>query len=169
MGSDGLLRPLAMSWRSLRCEHHGKAIEIRLVTNGYPSKIDKRANDGGHSAAFLADFEMNSTRSLSDWHTSLWSSLINELWAASGFEEHEFDQFLQSLRIIYGEDANFVQAHRLSIEDARLADEIALILPRLIADKRNQDHWTRAELLRELGWRDSSFIHHVYIMCISSQ
>lgn len=163
IGAGGLLKPLAISWQALRREHPGKAIEIRFVTNDYPSTTDRLINDNGmHSAAFISDFEAHPTRSLGDWRASRWSSLINELIVASGLEDHDFDQFLQSLRILHGPAADFVQAHRLSIEDARLADEIALILPRLIADKRNQDHWTRAELLQELGWRDSAFTHHVH-------
>jgi hypothetical protein len=89
-------------------------------------------------------------------------ALIDELSAASGLCEQDFDQFLQSLRILHGPAADFVQAHRLTPEGARLASEIATVLPRLVADARGKDQWTRAELLQELGWRDSADVHHVH-------
>ena len=70
------------------------------------------------------------TRPLGEWRTSQWRALIDELCLASGLGEQEFDQFLQSLRILHGPAADFVHAHRLTHEGARLASEIAAVLPR---------------------------------------
>jgi hypothetical protein len=163
IGADGLLQPLATAWQALRRSHLGKAVEIRLVTNDYPSTTDSLIDDtGAHSAAFIADFEAHPTRPLADWRASRWKPLIDELCVASGLGEQDFDQFLQSLRILHGPAADFVQAHRLTREGARLAGEIAAILPRLVADSRDKDRWTRAELLHELGWRDTAVAHHMH-------
>lgn len=156
IGADGLLKSLTIAWQALKSRHPGLAIEIWLVTNDYPSI------SGEHSAAFIAEFVKNSTRPLSDWRTSRWGSLINDLSEASGLCEQDFDQFLQSLRILTGTAADFVQTHRLTPEGVRLTSEIATVLPRLVADPRDKDQWTRAELLQELGWRDSADVHHVH-------
>ncbi len=162
MGVDGLLQPLAMAWQTLKRRHPGKTVEIRLVTDDYPSTTDRLIDTGAHSAAFIADFEAHSGRPLADWRVSRWQPLIDELYFASGLGEQDFGQFLQSLRILHGPAADFMQAHRLTPEGSRLAGEIAAILPRLVADRRDKDRWTRAELLHELGWRDSVITHHVH-------
>ena len=162
VGADGLLQPLTIAWQALKRRHPGLAVEIRLVTNDYPSITDRLIDTGEHSASFIAEFVEHSTRPLSDWRTSRWGALIDELSAASGLCEQDFDQFLQSLRILTGTAADFVQTNRLTPEGARLASEIATILPRLVADPRDKDMWTRAELLKELGWRDGADVKHVH-------
>ncbi len=163
MGANGLLQPLVVSWQVLRRVHPGKMIEIRFVTNDFPSTTDKLIEGNGtHSAAFIADFAAHPACPIADLRASRWKPLIDELCVASGLGEHNFGQFLQSLRILHGSAADFVQVHHLKAEGARLAGEIAKILPRLVADRRNKDRWTRAELLRELGWRDSAVTHHVH-------
>jgi hypothetical protein len=163
MGADGLLKPLAAAWQVLWHSHPGKTIEIRLVTNDYPSTTDKLSDDSGsHSAAFLVEFEANPRRSLAEWRASEWQTVVNKLFEASGLSEQESDQFLQSLRTLYGSAADFIQAHHLTSGDARLVDEIAAILPRLVTDPRDKDRWTRAELLHELGWRDTAITRHVH-------
>ncbi len=164
-GADGLLQPLSVAWQTLKRCHPGKSIEIRLVTNDYPSKKenDRLTSDkGSHSAAFLSEFGAMPKCSLAEWRASKWQPFIDELCKASGLSEPDFDEFLQSLTIVYGPAADFVQTHRLTPEDARLAEEIAAILPRLVADLRDKDRWTRAELLHELRWRDSAVTHHVH-------
>jgi hypothetical protein len=109
MGADGLLRPLAVAWQALRRAHPGKAVEIRLVTNDYPSTTDNLVKaEGTHSAAFIAEFEAYPTRPLADWRASRWKLLIDDLCGASGLGEQDFDQFLQSLRILHGPAADFV-------------------------------------------------------------
>ena len=114
MGADGLLQPLAKAWQLLKRRHPGKAVEIRLVTNDYPSTTDSLIDTRAHSAAFIAELETNPTRPLGEWRTSQWRALIDELCLASGLGEQEFDQFLQSLRILHGPAADFVQAHRVT-------------------------------------------------------
>lgn len=162
-GADGLLQPLATAWKALKCSNPGRAVEIRLVTNDYPSNNDNLIDENGsQSAVFLTEFEAHPERTLAEWRASRWKPLINDLCVASGLCNQDFDQFLQSLRILHGRAADFVQVHRLTLEGARLASEIAAVLPRLVADARDKDRWTRAELLHELGWRNSTVAHHIH-------
>ncbi|MDN7894325.1 ATP-binding protein [Burkholderia cepacia] len=141
----------------------GQLIEIRFVTNDYPSTTDKLTElDGTHSASFLSEFGTYQGRTLGQWRATSWKPWVDELYGASGLGEQEFDIFLRSLKILYGSAADFVQAHRLNPEGARLAGEIAALLPRLVADARDKDRWSRAELLHELGWRDSAVARHIH-------
>ena len=168
-GASGLLLQLATGWQSLRCGHPAKEVEIRLVTNDYPSTRDKLLDDSkAHSAAFLVEFDNHSNQSLSDWRTTKWEPLINDLCSASGLDELEFDSFLQSLKILHGSNTTYLQTHLQSPGNTRLVGEIAALLPRLVADARDKDRWTRAELLQELGWRDSALAHHVHHFPVGS-
>lgn len=154
-GANGLLKPLVHAWQCLRKEKPGSRIEIRLVVNDFPSITDK-PGDGAppHSAAFLEEFQQHPNRSLSDWYTPEWSRLIDHLRREAGLGDDDFEQFLHSLRVVCGGAADFIQSHKLNAEQARQASEIASVLPKLVADARDKDRWTRDELLLELGWRD---------------
>ncbi|WP_074928179.1 ATP-binding protein [Nitrosomonas eutropha] len=154
-GANGLLKPLVHAWQCLRKNNPGSRVEIRLVVNDFPSTTDK-PGDGSppHSAAFLEEFQQHANRSLEDWCTSEWSQLIDHLRREASLSDGGFEQFLHSLRVVYGVAADFIQSHKLNTEQARQASEIASVLPKLVADTRDKDRWTRDELLRELGWRD---------------
>ena len=151
MGADGLLKPLVDAWQSLKSINPDETVEIRLVTNDYPSTSDTvGTGSGGHSAAFLAEFEQCPSRTLAEWRTTRWQPFIDVLCRASGLDELAFQHFAQGFRLLHGPAADFAQLHRLSPEGNRLAKEIANLLPQLVADPRNKDRWTRAELLHEL-------------------
>ena len=162
-GANGLLKPLVEAWQTLRSNQPAARIEIRLVVNDYPSTSDSPGNSPtAHSAAFLDDFERESHRSLQEWRDSSWRGLIDRLCRASGLREDQFEQFLWALRIVHSSAADFVLAHKLGVEQARLAAEIAALLPKLVADRCNKDRWTRAELLEQLGWNDPSRVRHLH-------
>ncbi|WPO48683.1 hypothetical protein [Pseudomonas sp. S1Bt23] len=162
-GADGLLKPLVKAWRGLRKNDPGSRVEIRLVVNDYPSVNDKPGGTApAHSAAFLDEFERFSNRSLQEWRASSWSRLIETLRQASGLDDDDFEQFLHALRVLHGAAADFVQFHKLSPEQARLAAEIAMVLPKLVTDVRDKDRWSREELLQELGWRDPAKTRHLH-------
>lgn len=154
-GANGLLKPLVHAWQCLSKDNPGSRVEIRLVVNDFPS-INDKPGDGElpHSAAFLEELQQHPNRPLADWYKSEWSRLIDHLRRESGLGDGDFDQFLNSLRVVCGAAADFIQSHKLNAEQARQASEIASVLPRLVADARDKDRWTRDELLRELGWRD---------------
>ena len=162
-GANGLLKPLIHAWQCLRKDSPSSRIEIRLVVNDFPSVTDK-PGDGTppHSAAFLEEFRQHPARSLEDWYSPEWSRLIERLRREAGLSDIEFEQFLHSLRVVHGAAANFVQSHKLSAEQARLASQIAKTLPQLVADVRDKDRWSRDELLHELGWRDPAKTLHIH-------
>lgn len=154
-GANGLLKPLVHAWHCLRKDNSGSGVEIRLVVNDFPSITDKPG--GGtpaHSAAFLEELRQHPSRPLEDWYTSEWSRLVDHLRREAGLSDGDFEQFLHCLRVVCGAEADFIQSHKLNAEQARQASEIASVLPKLVADARDKDRWTRDELLRELGWRD---------------
>lgn len=170
LGANGLLKPLAGAWQLLRAANPGEIIEIRLVTNDIPSTDDALGmGDKGHSAEFLSEFEQHLDRSLEDWRATRWQPFIDALCQASGLDESAFGQFLRGFRLLHGSAADFVQLHRLSPEGARLAKEIAAILPQLVADPRDKDRWTRADLLHELNWRDSALPRHSHLFPVGAQ
>lgn len=154
-GANGLWKPLIHAWQCLRKDNPGSRVEIRLVVNDFPSTTDK-PGDGTppHSAAFLEEFQRHPNRALEDWYTPEWSRLIEHLRREAGLSDGDFEQFLHCLRVVCGAAADFIQSHKLNAEQARQASEIASMLPKLVADARDKDRWTRDELLRELGWRD---------------
>jgi hypothetical protein len=154
-GANGLLKPLVQAWQCLRKDNPGSRVGIRLVVNDFPSITDK-PGDGTppHSAAFLEELQRHANRPLADWYTPEWSRLIDHLRREAGLGDDDFEQFLHSLRVVCGAAADFIQSHKLNAEQARQAFEIANVLPKLVADARDKDRWTRDELLRELGWRD---------------
>ena len=154
-GANGLLKPLIHAWQCLLKDNPRSRVEIRLVVNDFPSVRDK-PGDGTppHSAAFLEALQQHPNRPLADWYTPAWSRLIDHLRREAGLGNDDFEQFLHSFRMVCGAAADFIQSHKLNAEQARQASEIASVLPKLVADARDKDRWTRDELLRELGWRD---------------
>lgn len=162
-GADGLLKPLVSAWQSLRKTDPSSRVEIRLVVSDYPSTNDR---PGGatpeHSAAFLDEFQRFPDRSLQAWKSTSWNRLIELLRQASGLDDIDFERFLNALRVMHGAAADFVQFHKLSAEKARLAAEIANMLPKLVTDTRDKDRWSREELLGELGWRDPAKTRHLH-------
>lgn len=154
-GANGLLKPLVHAWQCLRKDNPGSRVEIRLVVNDFPSITDK-PGDGSppHSAAFLEELQQHANRPLADWYTPEWSRLIDHMRREAGLGDDDFELFLHSLRVVCGAAADFIQSHKLNAEQARQASEIASVLPKLVADARDKDRWTRDELFRELGWRD---------------
>ena len=119
-GANGLLKPLVHAWRCLSKDNPGSRLEIRLVVNDFPSITDK-PGDGTppHSAAFLEEFQQHPNRPLADWYTPEWSRLIDHLRREAGLADDDFQQFLHSLRVVFGAAADFIQSHKLNAEQAR--------------------------------------------------
>ncbi len=162
-GANGLLKPLIHAWQCLKAANPSDRVEIRLVVNDYPSVNDKcGSTDSLHSAAFLEQLQRFPDRSLQEWRLNGWSRLVDILLSTSGLDEDEFERFFQNLRVVYGAAADLIQSHKLGTEQARLASEIAKVLPKLVSDVRNKDRWSREELLHELGWRDPDKAFHIH-------
>ncbi|HHO0420721.1 TPA: AAA family ATPase [Klebsiella quasipneumoniae] len=162
-GSAGLLKPLVYAWEKLCNTHPDSRVEIRLVVNDYPSVKDTiGSEEPAHSAAFLYEFGRFPDRSLQEWRSGNWHNFIEKLMQHSGLNDNNFEMFIHALRVIYGSAADFVQSYKLSAEQARLASEIAQLLPRLVSDSRDKDRWSRDEILHELGWKDPIKTRHIH-------
>lgn len=162
LGAEGMLQKLVHAWKSLCQSHNDAQVEVRFVTNNIPTTNDhiiSKENKGDHSAAFLHEFELHHSRSLSEWRETSWKPFIDRLWAASSLSEAEFEQFLRSTYFLTGSAADFILTHKLLPESIELVQQISMKLPHLVADKRNKDRWSRAELLQELGWPDRFILH----------
>lgn len=165
LGADGLLEPAARAWKTLRSAYPGVPVVTTLVTNDFPSTNDSLgSDDGAHSAVFLAELEQHAGRTLDDWKSSRWQGFIEKIQVASGLSEEDFAQFWQSFRLLCGPAADFALLHKLSPDGAAQAQQIADLIPRLVADPRDKDTWTRSEFLQELGWRDpgTTLLSHVF-------
>ena len=163
VGADGLLKPLVCAWQNLCSANPTSHVEIRLVVNDYPSVNDAPGMEApAHSAAFLDEFEHFPKRTLEEWRYSNWGGLVEILFQHSCLGDDDFERFFHALRIIHGSAADFIQFHKLSAEQARLASDIAKILPQLVSDKRDRDRWSCEELLNELGWKDPTKTRHVH-------
>lgn len=163
LGADGLLAPLIAAWQSLKRSHPMRKAEVCLVTNNFPSSSDTLANDEStHSEAFLTEFESHPDRSLAEWLATSWHSWIQALRERSGLDNEQFGDFLSALKIVHGASADFLPPHRLTAAAPHLIAKIADLLPRLVADERDKDRWSREDLLRELGWRDGAVARHVH-------
>ncbi|WP_333678617.1 ATP-binding protein [Dyella sp.] len=161
MGANGLWHPLADAWRALKRDNPGCVVNIHLVTNDFPATDDSLDKSSvGHSAAFLLEWEQHRDRTLSEWCAGPWQAFFDELLQASGLEEEAFAEFFRGFHLTCGSSADLFQLHRLSPEGARLAIEISKVLPRLVADPRDKDRWSKSELLDELNWRDSTRTRH---------
>lgn len=169
MGADGLLKPSADSWRVLRESYPGLTIETMLVTNDFPSTNDRiGSGESAHSAAFLAELEQYPDRTLEEWYSTRWQEFVSKMQRESGLSTEEFSEFWHSFKLLHGPAADFALLHKLSPEGERQAQHIADIMPRLVADPRDKDRWTRAELLKELGWRDPGTTLHSHTFPIGA-
>lgn len=163
LGTNGIFKSLAQAWRRLRVQFDSETIEVRFVTNNYPTTSDKLIDDSnGHSAAFLADLSHAPDTSLAEWERTKWFPFIKQLFEASNLERDDFEEFFRSFRLLTGSAADFSLTHRLPEQTAEQVRQIANILPRLAADGRDKDRWNRTELLAELGWPDSFSLRRLH-------
>ncbi|WP_273217744.1 ATP-binding protein [Pseudomonas sp.] len=165
LGAEAMLLKLVKAWTSLRESHEEPLTEVRFVTNDIPSQANRDhllGDRDDHSAAFLQEFELHHHRTLEEWKATRWQPFIDKLHAASGLPDEHFEAFLQSVRFLTGSASDFILSHRLRPEIHNLVEQIAEKLPSLVADKRNKDRWSRAELLAELGWSDRFKVHRAH-------
>jgi hypothetical protein len=162
-GADGLFLPLVDAWRRLSAAFPDHKIEVHLVTNDFPSTTDELIPFAeGHSAGLVEELQLNPNRSVASWQATQWWPFVQRMLVESGLAEKDFEDFLFALRVVAGPAADFVLTNRLSPSGARQARQIATMLPKLVADPRNRDRWTRAEFLDELKWKDSFALRRVH-------
>ncbi len=160
-GANGYLLPLVESWQLLLRDQ--TSARVSFVTQDIPSENDKEKLNGvAHSAAFLQRFEQNPNCSLADWRDSEWATFIENLLTKSGLAENEFEEFFKALRIVSGNSESYRELIALTPAQKAQSNEIALLIPKLVASTENKDRWTRAELLTKLGWQDPNQSLHLH-------
>jgi hypothetical protein len=158
-GANGLLSGLVDAWRELHDSCPGLTIKIRVVVTDTPSKNDSLTTSAGTTSEFINDWHRNPGRSLADWRTTSWRTFIEDLLKVSGLGEQEFNELFTHLELRHGEQPSFLQLYEINHKAEPLIEEIALLLPKLVAKLPAKDRWTTSELLQELGWRSVAQRH----------
>lgn len=157
LGSDRLIKSLAEGWQALHLTDNGKPAEIRYLCDDHFRLDDSVTGDdapGRSSAAFIRTHLANkSIWTAQDWTASTFTPFIGQLKAAAALSDDQFWQFFRSFEIV-GSGVWRPSHHFGSRRDAQRRADIATLLPKLVADKADQDRWTAAELLDRLNWRD---------------
>ncbi|MBJ7440600.1 MAG: ATP-binding protein [Sphingopyxis sp.] len=156
LGVNGQVAQLAASFIALRDLYPGLAIQIRYLTNDYPTTKDVLVKDWQESstANFLHEVAGHRRRTLADWRATAWAPLIDELASRSGLDEIGFEAFWASFDLVVGPAAAPAFA---SDEDPRKLEQIeglARFLSTMVADNPGKDRWSRGELLDAVGWSD---------------
>lgn len=157
LGEQKMVQRLASAFTILSGQFPQHAIQIRFLSNDYPSKNDKLVGEKTSSttAAFLEDFPPSKDISVSSWRATDWSPICDELVVASGLDETGFEAFWRSFALVLGSDVDRVLSPSGMESREDQIEELARALAMLVADNPGKDRWTRAELLDAVGWRDN--------------
>ena len=163
LGTDGTIADLAASFAALRARYPGATIQLRYLTNDYPATNDilVKGGKGTSSAAFLREWSSHRRRTLTEWRATRWQGLIDALAERSGLADAEFEIFWMSFDLVVGPAAEPVFLGADSGSEAQIAS-LARFLSTMVADHPDKDHWSRAELLDAVGWRDRFALRFVH-------
>ena len=155
LGSGDLwARLLESRWR-LNAEHPGTLIETIYACDDYPSTSDNIGEDTASSAVFCREHEAHRLSwTMSDWRASPFARFIAELQDASRLDDRAFEMVWRHTRFLVGGQARLIGLRPNSAGDERRLRDLAALLPRLVADPLDQDHWSLDDLLLRLNWRD---------------
>ncbi|MBL8559445.1 MAG: ATP-binding protein [Hyphomonadaceae bacterium] len=137
----------------------GGVIETIFVTDDYPRLDDNvgTADKPVSSAAFVRALEAHrESWTLDDWLASAFAPLITTLKSASQLDDAAFAALLRGMQFNVGVQPPGAN----SPQDQRRIGQIAALLPRLAADRADQDRWALDELLTRLNWRDAFALRH---------
>jgi hypothetical protein len=172
LGADNLLQKLVVAWQKLRSEHAGCTIELMFLTADIPRRADTLAESGqpkASSAAFYRTHQAHhSDWSSEDWGRSAFSDFWKRLQRASGLPEGEFAAFWQSVGFYCGATRNGASALPATLYDQQRIDALTSLLPILVADEKDKDRWTAAEIIERLKWREPKSLAHAHIFPIDS-
>lgn len=157
-GGSGLLPGLVRAWQELKASCPDVRIRLRVVVDDTPSDAD-RVGTGGTTRQFVAQWQANPDRSLTQWRTTPWGPFLDDLQATSGLSEPEFEEFFQHLELVHGDQPNFAALYGITSRTQPQVDRIADRLPHLVARVPERDRWTRAEFLEEMSWPENEPRH----------
>lgn len=157
-GGSGLLPGLVRAWQELKASCPDKRIRLRVVVDDTPSDAD-RVGIGGTTRQFVAEWQANPDRLLPQWRTTPWGPFLDDLQAASGLTEPQFEEFFQHLELVHGDQPDFAALYGITSRTQPQVDRIADRLPHLVARVPPRDRWTRAEFLEEMSWPENEPRH----------
>lgn len=163
LGAERLWQSIVETYRKLRTDHPHELVEVIYACDDYP-----RADDdlGGSvrpvsTSAFLRAHEAHRRSwSLTEWHQSAFSGFVADLQTASRLGAADFEEILRGVRFLAGGQARYLGLVARGPAEQRRLQEIASLLPRLVADASDRDRWSASELLARLGWRDPFALKH---------
>lgn len=157
-GGSGLLPGLVQAWQELKASCPDVCIRLRVVVDDTPSDAD-RVGNGGTTRQFVAEWQANPDRSLAQWRATPSGPFLDDLEAASGLTQSEFEEFFQHLELVHGDQPNFAALYGITSRTQPQVDRIADRLPHLVARVPERDRWTRAEFLEEMSWPENEPRH----------
>lgn len=164
LGARKLLDRFVETSTKLRAAYPGKIIQVAFVTDDFPSTADNLAAKGADPVSSAAFLRLHAARgpqlSLQEWRSSPFQKFIDELLKSSGLSDEEFSALWKSVVFQVGGTYRYPGGHATtSFDDRRLAD-LSALLPRLVADRADKDHWTAEELLNRLRWPGPFNLRH---------
>src|SRR5712664_1667087 len=172
IGADNLLQKLVAAWQKLRSEHAGCTVELIFLTADIPRPTDtlaERDQPKASSAAFYRTHQAHHSEwSSEDWGRTGFADFWKSLQRASGLSEAEFTAFWQSVGFYCGATRNGASALPATLYDQQRIDSLTSLLPTLVADEKDKDRWTAAEIIERLKWREPRSLVHSHIFPIDS-
>ena len=163
LGTDNLLGKMLESRSKLSVTQPSATIETVYICDDYPRTNDNIAGPGrsGSSAAFIRAHEAHRLSwTLSNWRTSQFAAFVADVENASGLDNMSFDDAWRNMRFLVGGNGRVHGPCSRSVADDRRLQEVAALLPRLVADSADRDRWSVEEVLTHLGWRDPFGLRH---------
>ncbi|PTA70344.1 MULTISPECIES: ATP-binding protein [unclassified Stenotrophomonas] len=157
-GGSGLLPGLVQAWQQLKASCPDVCVRLRIVVDDTPSDAD-RVGNGGTTRQFVAEWQANPDRSLAGWRATPSGPFLDDLQAASGLTQPEFEEFFQHLELMHGDQPDFAALYGITSRTQPQVDRIADRLPHLVARVPERDRWTRTEFLEEMRWPENEPRH----------
>jgi hypothetical protein len=156
LGTDAVIADCAKSFTMLERQFPKGRVLLRYVSVHYAATGDtgKLGAPGKDSADFFQEKKSHPDRSLAEWRAGSWKTVVEELLQASGLAELDFERFFNRLEIVLGAPATIEANHGVDAAARRQIEALALTLGDLVGRGDGKTHWTRRELLDELGWAD---------------
>lgn len=163
LGTEAEIERLAAAFMDLQQQFPGTPIEIRYLSNDFPSTNDKLVSGTTKSstAAFIDEWVDNPKRSLKKWRQTNWAPLIEQLLAASKLNEPNFELFWPSLKLVLGAAASAALEPSSDQQREKQIEELSRALNTFVAD-HDKDRWTREKLLAQLDWPDRYGLHFTH-------
>lgn len=154
--SGSLLEDVADSFSSLEEVYAQGKVRLRYIFGGYFSTSDRALgkNDSPgplHSAAF-AEFVGREDLTEKDIEESQWRDAFLRIRERCKLESSDFVRMINCLELL---DYKELEANKISVfplGERKRIQEIADLLPKVIARGRQKRQWSEHELLKELGW-----------------